>query len=305
MTKILCYRNSKLGDYLISIPSIKLIKKKNKNSKIYYLTVKSKFYTNLPKKLEKTKLVDEFIYFNNNFLDKLKLIFYLRKNNFDKVYYLQEKKGFFRELRDFLFFSLINAKLTEGFFFKKKSYKTYNETIQIAKRVDKHISHKDVHRLGSLKKINNKPIYDFNYITISIGGFSQPETWDLKNWLILTKLILNRFDLKICLVGTKHDYEKANTLSLLSKKKIINLCKATDIDNLLNIIKFSKYHITNDNGSMHLSTLFKKKTICLFNNHDPIGKWYPSNNNAIILRSNKGVNSINSYKVFVKLIKSF
>ena len=51
MKKILCYRNSKLGDLLISIPAIKLIKKKHRNCKIFYLTVKSKFYTKLPEKL--------------------------------------------------------------------------------------------------------------------------------------------------------------------------------------------------------------------------------------------------------------
>jgi len=55
---------------------------------------------------------------------------------------------------------------------------------------------------------------------------------------------------------------------------------------------------------MHIATLFKKKTICLFNNHDPIGKWYPVNNKAIILRPKDGVNSINSYKVFNILIKT-
>ena len=83
MKKILCYKNSKLGDYLITLPSIRLIKKNN-DYKIYYLTVKNKFYKNLPGTLEKTKVVDEFIYFNNNFLDILKLIFFLRKKKFDE-----------------------------------------------------------------------------------------------------------------------------------------------------------------------------------------------------------------------------
>ena len=31
-------------------------------------------------------------------------------------------------------------------------------------------------------------------------------------------------------------------------------------------------HITNDNGSMHISTLYSKETIYLFSNHDPKGK---------------------------------
>ena len=46
-----------------------------------------------------------------------------------------------------------------------------------------------------------------------------------------------------------------------------------------------------------------KKIICLFNNHDLIGKWYPLNKNAIILRNNNGVNYIKPTKVFKNLQK--
>ena len=303
MKKILCYKNSKLGDYLITLPSIRLIKKNN-DYKIYYLTVKNKFYKNLPGTLEKTKVVDEFIYFNNNFLDKLKLIFFLRKKKFNEFYYLQEKSNLFREIRDFFFFNLLKIKRIHGFFLKQDDYLKNSETMQIAKRINNNITNKDIYKLGNVKKLHNKPIYNKNYITISIGGFSQQAIWNLNNWSILIKLILNRFNYKIIIVGTKYDENKANLLSRLNNKKIINLCNKTNIKDLINIIKFSKYHITNDNGSMHMATLFKKKTICLFNNHDPIGKWYPANKNAIILRPKKGVNLINSYKVFNKLIQS-
>jgi len=303
MKKILCYKNSKLGDYLITLPSIRLIKKNN-DYKIYYLTVKNKFYKNLPGTLEKTKVVDEFIYFNNNFLDKLKLIFFLRKKKFDEFYYLQEQSNLFREIRDYFFFNLLKIKRIHGFFLKQDDYSKNSETIQITKRINNNITNKDIYKLGNVKKLHNKPIYNINYITFSIGGFSQKAIWNLNNWSILIKLILNRFNYKIIIVGTKYDENKANLLSRLNKKKIINLCNKTSIKDLINIIKFSKYHISNDNGSMHIATLFKKKTICLFNNHDPIGKWYPANKNAIILRPKKGINLINSYKVFNKLIQS-
>ncbi len=179
-----------------------------------------------------------------------------------------------------------------------------SETIQIAKRVNINITNREIDKLANVKKLINKPIYNKNYITISIGGFSQPTIWSLNNWSILLKLILNRFNYKIIITGTKYDEKKANFLSRLNKKKIINLCNKTNFKDLINIIKFSKYHITNDNGSMHIATLFQKKTICLFNNHDPAGKWYPLNKNAIILRPNRGINFINSYKVFNKLIQS-
>ena len=60
-------------------------------------------------------------------------------------------------------------------------------------------------------------------------------------------------------------------------------------------------HITYDNGSMHVASLFLKKKICLFNNHDPIGKWYPVNKNSIVIRPKKGVNTISPYFVFSKI----
>ncbi len=49
MKKIICFRNSKLGDYFTALPALKLIKKKNPNSKIYYLLSKNNLSGSLPK----------------------------------------------------------------------------------------------------------------------------------------------------------------------------------------------------------------------------------------------------------------
>ena len=71
------------------------------------------------------------------------------------------------------------------------------------------------------------------------------------------------------------------------------------------MVQHSDLHITNDNGSMHVASLFEKKTVCLFNNHEPVGKWYPSNKKAIVLRDRLGVNNIRPnkvFKIFLKLI---
>ena len=35
--------------------------------------------------------------------------------------------------------------------------------------------------------------------------------------------------------------------------------RKNNLNQLMNIIKFSKLHITNDNGSMHIASLFLKK----------------------------------------------
>ena len=102
-------------------------------------------------------------------------------------------------------------------------------------------------------------------------------------------------------MGTHKDIEVSHYITKQNKKYLISLCGKTDLYQLINIIKFSKIHITNDNGSMHIASLFLKKTICLFNNHDPIGKWYPVNKNSIVIRPKKGVNTISPYFVFSKI----
>ena len=55
--KILCYKNSKLGDYLITLPSIKLIKKKIKNAKFTIYQLKVNFIKIYQKNLKKLILL--------------------------------------------------------------------------------------------------------------------------------------------------------------------------------------------------------------------------------------------------------
>lgn len=305
MKKIICFRNSKLGDYIVSIPALELIRKKNPKCKIYYLLAKNNFSPDLPKIIENNKIVDEFIYFNHNFYGNLKLIKYLRKIKFEKFYYLQEKSNAIRETRDYFFFSLLGIQDLNGFFSKKYDFKKFSETLQLAKRIDNTAGQSDVIRLMNFENKIEKPIYRGKYITISIGGFSQPALWKIEKWSILTSLITQNTNYKILILGTKNDISNCN--HILKKNKILykSLCGKTNIKQLFNIIKFSKIHITNDNGSMHVASLFSKKTLCLFNNHDPEGKWNPPNKNSIIIRPNDGVNTINPYKVYNKLKRFF
>lgn len=299
--KILCFRNSNLGDYLISIPSLKLIRKKYPNSKIYYLTSKSKNYRILPKIINNTLLVDKFIYFNPTIHNYLILLKKLKSYNFDIFYYLNEKTNIFREIRDFIFFKIVASKKIYGFFSKKINYTKNSETILLAKRVKNNISKLQVVNLNQIKRKKKKSPYKFKYITISIGGFSQPEIWKLDNWIYLIRLLLKNKKYKIIILGTKSDYKNSIILKSKNKKRIISLCGKTELDELFTLIQNSTVHITNDNGTMHVSTIFSKKTICLFNNHDPIGKWNPSNKNAIIFRSKNGVNGIKPISVYKKL----
>ena len=305
MSKILCIRNSKLGDFIITIPTLKLIKEKNVNCKIYYLSSKNNLSPKLPNEIENNKIVDNFIYYQHSFTGVIKLIFQLRKYKFDKVYYLNENSYFLRNLRNYLFSLLIKTKKRIGFFYKNKDYKKFSESYQLIHRVDQKYSYLNFSKLNKLKTSYSFPIINTEYLTISVGGFSQVKNWSLKNWSILTDLLLTNISSKIIILGTKEDITFAENLTRKNRNRIFSYCGKTNLVQLFNIIKFSKFHITNDNGSMHVASLYKKKIICLFNNHDPYGKWFPSNKEAIIIRPNNGIDNISPYKVIKNFINFY
>ena len=96
--KILIYRNSSLGDFIHATPAIKLIKEQNPDAKIYFLSQKTNdagFVTPNLIPLKK-KIIDEYIFFQNNFLSMLFFTIKIYIKRFDKFYYLNEFiKGFF------------------------------------------------------------------------------------------------------------------------------------------------------------------------------------------------------------------
>ena len=307
MKKILCFRNSKLGDYIISIPSLKIIKKKYSDCKIYYLTSRTKYYNSLPQYIENIKFVEKFIFYENNFQGYVKLIKKLKKLKFDIVFNLQENANIgishlLRNIYHFLFFYTVGIKKKRGFFSKNLDYSVYSETLQVAKRVEPSINKKKLKKFIYIKKTKDKRLLNYKYLTISIGGFSQPKIWSINNWIILLKLIAKKYNYKIIIIGTKKDIKNSKLLTKLNKKKILSLCGKLNFAKLFNVIKYTKMHITNDNGSMHVAALYDKNTICLFNNHDPEGKWHPLSNKSHIFRDTKGIDNISPYKVYKKLL---
>ena len=112
MKKILIYRNCSLGDFIVSLPAIKIIKEENQNSKIYLgsqLTNDVGFVKPNLIPLKK-KIIDKYIFFQHNFFSIIKFLKIIKKNKFDKIYYLNDVTSKLRLKRDLLIFSLLGIK---------------------------------------------------------------------------------------------------------------------------------------------------------------------------------------------------
>ncbi len=112
------------------------------------------------------------------------------------------------------------------------------------------------------------------------------------------KLISRYKNTKIVITGTKKEQILSKKLKKKFKNKIIDKCGKTNVAEWINIIKYSELHICQDNGSMHLATLFQKKNIALFNNHDFYGKWFPLNKNSYVIRLEGDINTIGLNHIF-------
>ena len=325
MKKILIFRNTSLGDFIVGIPAIKIINKKFLDHKIYYLSLQhstKKGAINANEILGKDNLIKEYIFFNKNELSifrSIKLIKKIRKYKFEKFFYLNENTSKIKLFRDFLFFSFCNIKKIYGFdFFKMPNYAEGNESFHIAKRVDKNIEVKNIKNLLknsykinkrsqflTLRKFLSKKNYK-KFITISTGMRNLKKDWGLKNWKILLKNIFYYYpSLKIIIVGSKKEYRRAERLKRIKFKNVINLCGKTNIKELMEIVNKSKFHISHDDGTMHVASIFKKKNIAIFSNIQARGQWFPTNSNSIVFYPEVSIKEITPNLVIKQFRKNF
>ena len=301
MKKILIFRHASLGDFIVGIPAITMIRKKFFNHKIYYLTIEhTKQGTVNPNTiLNNNKLIDEFIYINKKditFIGLIKLIIKLRKYQFARFFYLNETTDVkkFSILKNLLFFSLCKIKKMSGFnlLIYKPNYMEGNESFHIAKRVETNVKRKDIHKAINnsfkidknsqnltLKKFIPKKYFK-NFITISHGQRDPTRDWGFENWKnFLLSIAIYYPSLKIIIIGTKKEYMRAKKLKKIKPRNIVNLCDKTNIKELIEIVNKSKFHISHDDGTMHVASIFNKKSIAIFSTLTEKFSWFPDNKN--------------------------
>lgn len=311
MKNILIYRTGSLGDTIVSLASIQLIKNLNPDNKIFFFSIKNEDPNSVSpiEIIKDLNIINEYIELNNitslkSFFETLRI---LGKYKFEKIYYLNEDRPLRKKIRDFIFFRVFlnykiiglnlfsqNNNLYEGFYLINKIKKTsFNEFDNLNKIIRKKIKSK----IGLYNYFNVK-----NYITISPGGRIPSKRWNINNWKIfINKIITQNKNVKIVILGTKSDMNQNSLISKLNKNNIINLTGKTSISDLKHILNFSNMHICHDDGTMHLAMLLNKKVISLFHNLNFKEKWFQGHNkNYIQLYSSRGINKVKINQVMSK-----
>ena len=270
--KYLIFRTDRIGDFLITLPLLKSIKRNKKNSKIAIVAS--------PKNIEfikKIVLVDEvFLLKSNNFMDKFRLFLKLRKYSYDTIIVSDKKNRsiflslFLNATKKVFNVSKNSQKKLLSLFFKnifidndelqnlpvKEILKNNCEALNIDFNS---IDYKIFEENQFINEFNLKKIIDLEKLKYVV--FHYDEKWELENYSKLFKKAKNLTDLNI----DKNSF--IQFLNKLSEKTSMNIIITTGYlnTNILNEIKKNSIRI---NKSLYEINLNKDKKFFLVIDQD-------------------------------------
>ena len=318
---IILLRNCFFGDFIVSIPAIKLLKAKFPNSKIILLTSKSFNKDALKFKrpdgiynLEKN-LLDEIIEYDNSIMKsfnqylklKKKLSFYKDISVVDLDF---SGAGFRRKLKRIIL--CFGLKLPQPFGNLKNKPLIFQESLNKYRINRKDINHQYKSCILSvselieqnkinfvyeeyLKKIekrNNLFIKDKVAFKIGIAPFSKIKIkeWPLQNYSKVINNLSDKIEMQIFIYGTLEDEEKGKYLIdsiKIEKKNKINYCGKLSPNELNRHIKQINLLICIDSAPMHIACLNSIPVVSVFSQLCPHQFWEPWSANSIILSKRK------------------
>jgi lipopolysaccharide heptosyltransferase II len=279
--RILIIKISSLGDLILALPSIKIIKENFPQSKLFLLTLSK--YTPL---LRDCPYLDKVIVIDSDY-KRIKNVLHIAKTlrdySFDYIIDLQNNLA--SHLITFLSFPYKSFGFSRklGFFLLTHTTKFPKKEI-----IDPLTSQERILKILGItfkeKKLiywerESKPLWQFKlndyhrYIGINVCASSKWKTkaWPLRSIKKLIELIYKNFpsQYKVILLGDKDSIEVGEEIEKGLKEEIINLCGETTLSDLIDVLKKLSAFISPDTASLHLAQALRVKTIGLFGPTNP------------------------------------
>ena len=117
-----------------------------------------------------------------------------------------------------------------------------------------------------LKKNINFEYFKENYAVVFPGAGKYFREWDEKKYSDVINFIINKYGLKILLLGGPSDIEKCNLIVQMTKsKQVLNLVGTTKLYELPYIFSKAQFVLTGDTCAYHIAVAVNTKTFCISN----------------------------------------
>ena len=290
---VLIFRSGLIGDTLVSIPAISVIKKKLPNSKLFMVSLVIKKNQITPKDiLFNSDLIDSFIelrFYNYVLLlfDIFYLIILIVKNKINTVFLLENydfnyrlKKIFFKILgvpNIIAVNKMLHESISENlikninYYFKTKKTINYNFKFTIDET-------NKVNNWFSILEITNE------FYSMAINSNFASKVWDMNNYIFITKELYNKYNIIPVLLGGMKDWE--NNEHFIQQSGIgFNVAGKFTIRESIYLTSKSKFYLGNDTGVMHMAAINNVKCFAIFSSIEKNLKWRPLGKENVIFRT--------------------
>ncbi len=277
---ILVLRTDRIGDLLVSIPTFKELRKICPNKKIDVLLSQRNFVA----KAGIEKFVDNISVFPKNLIQKLKLLFKIRKKKYDLIIDLFDNAS----VTNSLLIKILNPKFSLGF--EKENKKIYTHIVPLPEKTKIHIVERIAKILVPLgADINFKPERLEYPVTsekllppkksrrvgINICGSEIKKLWNKENWCKLINSIKEKYKFEIVIFGIPRYKNEIEFISKKTNSQIAPFVK--QFDKFATMISECDYLITPDTSVVHLGSCFQIPTLAFYHFvSDKFGlPWFP------------------------------
>lgn len=274
--KILIIKPRGIGDLILSTIVLKNLVSEIPTCEIHYLT--ESFAAPV---LKFNPYVSKIYEFRNSLIENLKLIYQLRKENYDIIF------DFYSNPRTAQFTFLTKAKIKVGYDKRGRNY-AYDLKVNLT---DPDL-HSALAHLEFLKILNFRTDYqelqyfvtdeekkfaedyfrsieiDENCIAIIPGGGWSSKRCEPQKFAEICKLINQKFGSKFLILYGREDFQDAKEIYELTSN-LSYLAKDTSIREMVALISKCRAVIANDSGPMHLSAAIGIPTIGIFGPTNP------------------------------------
>ncbi len=299
--KILLIKLGAAGDVILSVPSMRMLKKRYPKSHLTVMVDKK-----LGGLIANVPYVDDVVLVQrkklSNFLYLLKTAKRLRREQFDFSVDLQNTKW------THLLSWLGGVKLRFGYkrghlgFLLNRPDPTYDQAAPPIQHQFRILSKAGVTELdqslelGSNQESEQRVENIFKKIPIGpltrVVGFvvgSSP-AWQTKRWPLhyfeeLAERLLDRFDIRILLIGAPDEQEIANQFSPVLSPHVHNLVGQTQLEDLVPLLKHCHVLITGDTAPLHVSSAVATPVVSIFGPTSPSRHMPPHERSTVMVKN--------------------
>jgi heptosyltransferase III len=298
--RILIYRLGSLGDFVVALPCLHLIRRSYPQAHIVLLTNHPVSGKAAPAMqiLDGSGICDESIGYpvgvrNPGTLVNLRR--QIKSYSFDLAVLLNGSRGRFNAMRDWLFFRACGIPEIIGLAMGKEDMPMAASNGLLVEQECSRLAR----RVNAIDKVDlaNRANWSLNltgderekasillkhhgvkapFLITSVGTKLLAKDWGNENWIqLFEKLSLCFPELGLVMVGARDEFERSDQVRQSWKGKSYNFCGQCSPRISGAVFEQAVLYVGHDSGPMHLAASVGIPTVGIFSWHNPPGQWFP------------------------------